>query len=183
MLIFFPNLLDYASCRFIIHCLSVLFVIMWTELCTRPTVTSRVPLGYTSPSIVKVKVKLTVERATKTRYNPTVSLTSALGGVGGQRHASATLPPGKTRYPLYRRLGRPQGRSGRVRKISPPTWIRSLDRPTRSESLHNLHYPGPYPVLLGTEIRMLRWAGHVVKMGRQFSHRILVGKLLANGYL
>jgi hypothetical protein len=29
-------------------------------------------------------------------------------------------PPGKTRYPLYRRLGGPQGRSGRVRKISPP---------------------------------------------------------------
>ena len=29
-------------------------------------------------------------------------------------------PPGKTRYPLYGRLGRPQGRSGRVRKISPP---------------------------------------------------------------
>jgi hypothetical protein len=30
------------------------------------------------------------------------------------------LPPGKTRYPLYRRLGGPQGRSGQVRKISPP---------------------------------------------------------------
>ena len=29
-------------------------------------------------------------------------------------------PPGKTRYPLYRRLGGQQGRSGRVRKISPP---------------------------------------------------------------
>jgi hypothetical protein len=29
------------------------------------------------------------------------------------------LLPGKTRYPLYRRLGGPQGRSGRVRKISP----------------------------------------------------------------
>jgi hypothetical protein len=27
--------------------------------------------------------------------------------VGGQRHASAALPPGKTRYPLYRRLGGP----------------------------------------------------------------------------
>jgi len=39
--------------------------------------------------------------------------------VGGQRHAPAALPPGKTRYPLYRRLGRPQGRSGQVRKISP----------------------------------------------------------------
>jgi hypothetical protein len=30
------------------------------------------------------------------------------------------LSPGKTRYPLYRRLGEPQGRSGRVRKILPP---------------------------------------------------------------
>ena len=39
--------------------------------------------------------------------------------VGGKRHAPAALPPGKTRYPLYRRLGGPQGRSGRVRKISP----------------------------------------------------------------
>jgi hypothetical protein len=41
-------------------------------------------------------------------------------GVGGQRHAPAALPPGKTQYPLYRRLGGPQGWSGRVRKISPP---------------------------------------------------------------
>jgi hypothetical protein len=41
-------------------------------------------------------------------------------GVGGQRHAPAALPPGKTRYSLYRRLDGPQSRSGRVRKISPP---------------------------------------------------------------
>jgi hypothetical protein len=41
-------------------------------------------------------------------------------GVGGQRHAPAALPPEMTRYPLYRRLGRPQGRSGRVLKIWPP---------------------------------------------------------------
>jgi hypothetical protein len=55
-------------------------------------------------------------------YNSTLSLTSVLdGGVGGQRHAPAALPPppGKTRYPLYRMLGGPQCRSGRVRKISP----------------------------------------------------------------
>jgi len=38
--------------------------------------------------------------------------------MGGQRHAPAALPPGMNRYPLYRRLGGPQGRSGRVRKIS-----------------------------------------------------------------
>ena len=41
-------------------------------------------------------------------------------GVSCQRHAPAALPPGKTRYALYRRLGGPQGRSGRARKISPP---------------------------------------------------------------
>ena len=41
-------------------------------------------------------------------------------GVGGKRHAPAALPPGMTRYPSYRRLGRSQGRPGRVMKISPP---------------------------------------------------------------
>jgi hypothetical protein len=30
-----------------------------------------------------------------------------------------TLPPGKNRYPLYRRLGWPQCRSGQARKFSP----------------------------------------------------------------
>jgi hypothetical protein len=47
------------------------------------------------------------------------------------------------RYPLYRRLGGPQGRSGRVRKISPPTGIRSPDRPVRSQSLYRLSYRSP----------------------------------------
>jgi hypothetical protein len=64
----------------------------------------------------------------------------------GQRHAPAALPPGKTRYPSYRSLGGPQGRSGQVRKISPlpgfdprtvqPVVIRYTDwatRPTRFE--------------------------------------------------
>jgi hypothetical protein len=41
-------------------------------------------------------------------------------GVGGQRHAPTALHPGKTRDPLYRRLGGPEGPSGQVRKISPP---------------------------------------------------------------
>ena len=41
-------------------------------------------------------------------------------GVDGQHHAPAALPPVKTRYPLYRRLGGTQGRSGRARKIWPP---------------------------------------------------------------
>jgi len=45
---------------------------------------------------------------------------SALDGVGGQRHATAALPLGKACYLLDRRLGRPQSRSGKVRKITPP---------------------------------------------------------------
>ena len=39
-------------------------------------------------------------------------------GVDGQRHAPAALPPGKTLYPLYRSLGRPQDRYGWVGKTS-----------------------------------------------------------------
>ena len=54
-------------------------------------------------------------------YSSTKFKTSALKmGVGGQHHAPAALPPRKTRYSLYRRLGGPQGRCGRVLKISPP---------------------------------------------------------------
>jgi hypothetical protein len=41
-------------------------------------------------------------------------------GVGGQRNAPAHLLSGTTRYKLYKSLGGPQGRSGWVRKISPP---------------------------------------------------------------
>ena len=52
-------------------------------------------------------------------YSCTLSLTAAIDEVGGQRHSWSALLPGKTRYPVYRRLGGPQGRSGRVRKISP----------------------------------------------------------------
>jgi hypothetical protein len=53
-------------------------------------------------------------------YNFTLSLAPMLDGVGGQRHAPAAFLPGKTWYPLVRRLGGPQGLSGRVRKTSPP---------------------------------------------------------------
>ena len=62
-------------------------------------------------------------------------------GVGGQCHTPVALPLGKTRYPLYRRLSGPQGQSGQVGKISPPTGIRYPDRLTRSQSLYRLSYP------------------------------------------
>ena len=53
-------------------------------------------------------------------------MTTALEG--GERSASRpgrTLTPGKTRYPFYRRLGGPQGRSGRAENLV-PTRIQSL---------------------------------------------------------
>jgi hypothetical protein len=41
-------------------------------------------------------------------------------GVGRQHSALVALPQGKSQYPLYRRLGGPQGQSEWLQKISPP---------------------------------------------------------------
>jgi hypothetical protein len=56
-------------------------------------------------------------------------------------------PRGKRlRYPLVRRLGGPQSRSGRhgeVQILAPPRLeLRTLGRPARSQSLYRLCYPG-----------------------------------------
>jgi hypothetical protein len=82
---------------------------------------------------VKVKVKFNLKQATKAHRD-----------LGDRRcvcehHAPATLPLGKTWYPLYRRLGPRAGLDG-CRK-SPHTWIRSLNRPARSQSVYRLCYP------------------------------------------
>ena len=41
------------------------------------------------------------------------------GGEWSAALPGRTLPPGKTRYPFYRRLGGPQGRSGRAENLVP----------------------------------------------------------------
>jgi hypothetical protein len=75
-------------------------------------------------------------------------LTSALDGVSGRRHASAALyHRGKdSRYPMHRRLGRPQSRSGHrgwrtnplpLPRIEP----RAPSRPIRIQTLYWLSYP------------------------------------------
>ena len=74
-------------------------------------------------------------------------------GEGSASCPGRTLPPGKTRYPLYRRLTGPQDRSGQVPKISPHTRIRSPDRPARSQSLYWLRYPA-HKVLFKTWMNM-----------------------------
>jgi hypothetical protein len=51
-------------------------------------------------------------------------MTAALGGEWSAACPGRTLPPGKTRFPIDRRLGGPQGRSGRAENLV-PTGIRS----------------------------------------------------------
>ena len=46
--------------------------------------------------------------------------TAQVGGEGLASRPGRSLPQGKNRYPLYRRLGGRQSRSGQVWKISPP---------------------------------------------------------------
>ena len=96
----------------------------------------------------KGKVKFTLDTGHEVPegeqiYSSILSSTSALYGGTWSTPRPDRLPPGKTQYPLYRRLGGPEVLSGRVRKISPPTGIRSSDRPARSESPYRLRYPGP----------------------------------------
>jgi hypothetical protein len=55
------------------------------------------------------------------------------GGGGGQHHAPAALPLGEeARYPWYRRLGGPLGRSRWIRKTLASNGVQTPDRPARS---------------------------------------------------
>ena len=68
-------------------------------------------------------------------------MTTALeGGEGSASCPGRSLTPGETRYPLYRRLGGPQGRSGQVRKISPPLGFDPRTVQPLSQSLYRLSY-------------------------------------------
>ena len=83
-------------------------------------------------------------------YSSILFLTSALQrGEGSVSRRGRTLPPGKTRYPFYRRLCGPQGRSGQVQKISPsqgfdsrtvqPVGSRYTDYATRPTCVSKVH--------------------------------------------
>ena len=65
-------------------------------------------------------------------------MTAALeGGEWSAARPGRTLLRGKTRYPFYRRLGGPQGRSGRTEKSRPH--LDSIpNRPVPSQSLYRL---------------------------------------------
>ena len=60
-----------------------------------------------------------------------------------------TLPPGKSRYPFYRRLDGPQGWSGQAENIV-PTGVRSRTAQPVDQSLYRLSYPTHYLPLVTT---------------------------------
>jgi hypothetical protein len=131
-----------------------------TSLCSTHSVTTILQyvfqyLWWLRHVLIYVLVKVKVPR--NRNKGPEVQLysfwTSVLKGMGGQYHAPAALSPGKTRYPLYRRLGGLQGRSGRMRNIS-PNGTRSPDHPALSQSPYRLSYPGP--VLVRTLINWIK---------------------------
>ena len=77
-----------------------------------------------------------VKKVKRSRYRPCVAQRVGRGialffhdrgtrrGEWSAARPGRTLPPGKTRYPLYSGLGGPQGRSGRAENLV-PTGIRS----------------------------------------------------------
>ena len=71
-------------------------------------------------------------------------MTTALaGGEWSAARPSRTLPPGKTWYPLYRRLGGPQGRSGWAENLVPPGFDPRTVQPV-AQSLYWLSYPAHF---------------------------------------
>jgi hypothetical protein len=76
-------------------------------------------------------------------YSSTLSLTSTLDGVGGQRHAPVALSPGNRpgTHCVRGWVGPRAGLDGCGK--SSPTGIRYPDRPARKESLYRMSYPGP----------------------------------------
>ena len=65
-------------------------------------------------------------------------------GVGGQPHAPAAFTPGKDPVPIVQEAGWAPGPVWTGAENSPPTGIRSPERPAHSESLCRLRYLGPF---------------------------------------
>ena len=96
-------------------------------------------------------------------------MTAALeGGEWSAAHPGRTLPPGNTRYPFYRRLGGPQGRSGRAENLV-PTRIRS--RTVQPVVAIPTELPGPHKFMQsgitcrrvwGTYLNLYQSARHLV---------------------
>jgi hypothetical protein len=97
-------------------------------------------------TILEVKIKGSLYRP-KARggveFSCTLSLNSTLDGNGWLAPRPGRFTPGR-------------GRSGWIRKVSPPAGIRSRDRPDRSESLYRLRYLDPPHRFSASSVKGLR---------------------------
>ena len=92
-------------------------------------------------------------------------MTAALeGGEWSAASPVRTLPAGKTRYPFYRRLGGPQGGSGRA-EILVPTGIRSRTVQPVCQSLYRLSYPAHEELQYRKEISCILGALYPLLLG------------------
>ena len=77
-------------------------------------------------------------------YSSTLPSSSALDGGGWWTPRLGRFSPGKDTVPIVQEAGWAPGPVRKGAKYLAPTAIRFPDRPTRSESLYRLRYPGPY---------------------------------------
>ena len=77
------------------------------------------------------------------------------GGEWSAARPGRTLPPGKSRYPFYRRLGGPQGRSGRAENLVPTGF--DPGPPARSSVAIPTELPGPYIyIYITNEVQLIK---------------------------
>ena len=108
--------------------------------------------------------------------------TTLEGGWGSASRPGRFLPPGKARYPLYRRLGGPWGRSGQVRKISPPPGFdsrtvqpvasRCIDYATRPTKCNTVWYINFLCVLINSS--KTKWKPFLSKAPRLLPFVLLI---------
>jgi hypothetical protein len=77
-------------------------------------------------------------------------MTSALDGVGAQRHVPAAFTPGKDPVPIVQEAGWAPGPVWIGADNLAPTGIRFPELPARSESLYRLSYSDPCTKLYNT---------------------------------
>ena len=109
-------------------------------------------------------------------------MTAALeGGEWSAARPSCTLPLGKTQYPFYRRLGGPQGRSGRAENLV-PTRIRSRTvQPVVSRYTDWATWPTgfwKYWLILTTRVTRELWHS---KQALQFDENDAVSNMWSHG--
>ena len=106
------------------HSRMLLYIWVWIHACTNTHTQTQHSIHSSMHVKLEVKLKFSLEKATKVRRGVEVYLYSFfnLGArwCGWSTSRPGRLTPRNTRYSLYGRLGGPQGRSERVRKITPP---------------------------------------------------------------